>query len=108
MRIDGFGRFGCSLAALRELPVDVLGIDRSFVQGLGENEADDSAVEAVLALARALRLLVVAEGVVTERQAGIVEALGGTRASGPLFGDALPVERASALLERLGVRSAPD
>ena len=108
VRIDGFGRFGCSLAALRELPVDVLGIDRSFVQGLGENEADDSAVEAVLALARALRLLVVAEGVVTERQAGIVEALGGTRASGPLFGDALPVERASALLERLGVRSAPD
>jgi len=108
VRVDGFGREGCSLAALRELPVDLLGIDDAFVQGLGEDDADETAVEAVLAVARALRLLVVASGVVTERQAAMLEGLDCRRASGPLFGEAFPAGRAGALLERPGVRLGPN
>lgn len=108
VRVDGFGRGGCSLASLRELPVDVLGIDGAFVRGLGEDDADETAVEALLALARALRLLVVASGVGTERQAATLEGLGCRRASGPLFGEALPAERIGALLEVPGVLLGPN
>jgi EAL domain-containing protein (putative c-di-GMP-specific phosphodiesterase class I) len=108
VRVDGFGRGGCSLGALRDLPADLLGIDPSFVRGLGEDEADETAVEAVLALARALRLLVVAAGVTTEAQADALEALGCRRASGPFFGEAFPAARAGALLERPGVLLGPN
>ena len=106
--VDGFGRAGCSLDVLRQMPVDLLGIDDSFVQGLGEDDADETAVEAVLALARALRLVVVAGGVVAERQAEALEVLGCRRASGPLFGEAFPADRAGALLEGPGVRLGPN
>lgn len=101
--IDGFGRGGCSLAALREMPVELVGIDPAFVEGLGEDDGDETGVEAVLALARSLRLVAVAGGVATERQAEALEARGCRRASGPLFGIPLPAERAAALIDRPGV-----
>lgn len=105
--VDGFGRGGCSLAALREMPVELVGIDPSFVQGLGEDAADETGVEAVLALARSLRLVAVAGGVATERQAEALEARGCRRASGPLFGRPLPAGPAAALLDRPGVYPGP-
>jgi diguanylate cyclase (GGDEF)-like protein/PAS domain S-box-containing protein len=77
MSIDDFGTGYSSLAYLRRLPVDMLKIDRSFVDGLDGSDPDDtSVVEAILGLGHALRLDCVAEGIETRAQADILAGLG--------------------------------
>jgi len=83
--IDDFGTGYSSLAYLRKLPACELKIDRSFVLDL-ESSADARAVvDAVVKLAQALGLKVVAEGVETEAQAGVLRALGCDELQGYLY-----------------------
>ena len=63
--LDDFGTGYSSLSYLRNLQVDRIKIDRSFVQHLGEAQSSYSIVEAIIALARALNIDVTAEGVET-------------------------------------------
>jgi len=67
--IDDFGTGHSSLSYLRRLPVKFLKMDRSFVERVGIGSPDDDALaEAILAMARALQIDVIAEGVETEEQ----------------------------------------
>jgi diguanylate cyclase (GGDEF)-like protein len=88
--IDDFGTGHSSLARLRELPVEVLKVDRSFVDGLGTEREDSAVVAAILSLAHALGLHVVAEGVETPLQANQLSALGCPVAQGFLWSPAVP------------------
>lgn len=83
--VDDFGTGYASLAALKRFPADVLKIDRAFVEGLGRDPADASIVAAVVALARALGLEVVAEGVERPDQHAAVRELGCDLGQGFLF-----------------------
>jgi len=66
--IDDFGTGHSSLALLHKLPVDLLKIDQMFVAQLGDSEDARRIIETILGLARALGLLVIAEGIETEQQ----------------------------------------
>ena len=70
--LDDFGTGYSSLTLLRELPIDIIKIDKSFVRTLDQNQNDLTIVQAIIGLGINLGLLVVAEGVETARQARIL------------------------------------
>ena len=90
MAIDDFGTGFSSLAALKRLPVEVVKVDRSFVDGLGTDPEDSAIVASVLSLAHAMGLHVIAEGVETPLQASELVSLGCTVAQGFLWSPAVP------------------
>jgi diguanylate cyclase (GGDEF)-like protein/PAS domain S-box-containing protein len=90
LAIDDFGAGYSGLSYLRSCPVDVLGIDRAYVAGLGRDAADAALVRAVVAFARTLGLGVTAEGVETEAQLAALRALGCDYGQGILFAHPLP------------------
>jgi EAL domain-containing protein (putative c-di-GMP-specific phosphodiesterase class I) len=89
--IDDFGTGYSSLAYLRRFPIDVIKVDKGFVDGLGTDDSRAHAVvAAVIDLAHALELTAVAEGVETPQQVGILERLGCDVAQGYHFDRPLP------------------
>ena len=88
--IDDFGTGYSSLAYLTTLPISELKIDRSFIRNLGKQKEGTAVVTAIMALARSLRLRVVAEGVETSAQMEILARLGCVMMQGFLFSRALP------------------
>ncbi|HEU5301679.1 MAG TPA: bifunctional diguanylate cyclase/phosphodiesterase [Acidimicrobiia bacterium] len=88
--IDDFGTGYSSLAYLKRFPVEALKIDRSFVEGLGEDPESTAIVEAIVRLAQSLRLETVAEGVETESQARHLRDMGCNRIQGYLVARPAP------------------
>ncbi len=76
LAIDDFGTGESSLARLKQLPVKILKIDKSFVDGLGAFETDEAIVAAIVQLSKALGLVVLAEGVETPIQLQRIAELG--------------------------------
>ena len=92
LSVDDFGTGYSSLGYLSRFPVTEVKIDRAFVSGLGQDPGDEAIVRAIVAMASALGLSVVAEGVETEQQRDAIRALGVDRAQGWLWGKAIPGE----------------
>ncbi len=92
LAVDDFGTGYSSLGYLRRFPIDTLKIDQCFVQGLTAGPSDAALVKAIIAMAKSLRLRVVAEGVETEAQRLLLCRYGCFRWQGFLFSPALPAE----------------
>lgn len=96
--IDDFGTGYSSLAYLKELPVDVLKIDRSFVKDMCSNHQDAAIVRSTIELAHNLGLHVVAEGVEDGSISSLLERLGCDRAQGFHYSRPLPAAQLEAWL----------
>jgi diguanylate cyclase (GGDEF)-like protein/PAS domain S-box-containing protein len=88
--IDDFGTGYSSLSYLQQFPIDVLKIDKSFIDKLGGSENDDSLARAILRLGDALGMATVAEGIETQRQLEQLQALGCLLGQGFLLCRPLP------------------
>ena len=105
--VDDFGTGYSSLDSLRQLPVDTIKVDRTFVAGLGTEDKDRAIVEAVKSMADALGFSLVAEGIENADQLEALLALGCETGQGFLFSPPCPAEDATQLLAQNGNHAAP-
>ncbi|MFF8871859.1 putative bifunctional diguanylate cyclase/phosphodiesterase [Streptomyces massasporeus] len=96
--VDDFGTGYSSLRYLRDFPIDVLKIDKSFVDGLPEDPQQVALVEGIVHLADTLGLQVIAEGIEEQPQRELLALVGCRYGQGFLFARPLTVEQGEAML----------
>lgn len=96
--LDDFGTGYSSLQYLRKLPLDQLKIDQSFINDISTNSSDETIVHTIIAMARSLKLDVIAEGVETEEQRQSLLRHDCHHYQGYLFGKPLPADQFEASL----------
>ena len=101
IHMDDFGTGYSSLSVLRDLPLDVLKIDRSFVSDIGEVNGSAPIVQAIVELAKKLGFNTVAEGVETKEQAEFLRDIGVNALQGFYFSRPVPAEQLTAMLDKL-------
>lgn len=99
--LDDFGTGFSSLNYLKNLPVDAIKIDRTFVKDLSNSNADQAIASSIIALGKNLDMLIVAEGVETPEQAKFLIDNGCDLAQGYFYGRPLPAEQAEQFLTTL-------
>ena len=99
--IDDFGTQHSTLTRLRDLPAEVLKIDREFIDGLSTEPGDTAIVSSILSLAYAMGKHVIAEGVERRAQAAALLRMGCTVAQGYLFARPMPPEHVVPLLHQV-------
>jgi diguanylate cyclase (GGDEF)-like protein/PAS domain S-box-containing protein len=97
--IDDFGTGYSSLSYLKDLPVDVLKIDKAFIDSIALGAEDSALARAVLRLGQSLGLGIIAEGVETAEQANVLSSLGCPLAQGFLFARPVPEGELAASFE---------
>jgi len=105
--IDDFGTGFSSLAYIRNLPVTLLKIDRSFIQGIAENSKDATIVDTIIHLAKSLDIQVLAEGVETNQQLSLLQQMHCDFAQGFYFSKSLEAEKLKHWLEQYNQSNAP-
>ncbi|WP_229262069.1 putative bifunctional diguanylate cyclase/phosphodiesterase [Duganella guangzhouensis] len=98
--LDNFGTGYSSLAHLKHFGIDLLKLDHSFIQHLANDSGDLVMCEALIVMAHKLGLRVVAEGVETPAQSGLLAMAGCDYAQGFVYAGALPAEELTALAKR--------
>ncbi|MBL8302590.1 MAG: EAL domain-containing protein, partial [Ideonella sp.] len=107
LSLDDFGTGYSSLACLHELPVDCVKLDRSFVSRAETSDVHRVLIQATVLMAQTLQLRTVAEGVETQGQASLLQALGCQLAQGYLYSRPLGNEALQAWLRAEHGQRAP-
>jgi EAL domain-containing protein (putative c-di-GMP-specific phosphodiesterase class I) len=96
--LDDFGTGHASLTHLLTVPVDIIKIDKSFIDRLAPGDASEAIVEGLIGIAGKLNIRVVAEGIETEAQATHLQLLGCKLGQGYLFSHAVDKRATTSLL----------
>ena len=106
LAIDDFGTGYSSLSYLRELPIDVVKVDKSFVDGIAISAQRLALAEGIVQIARTLQLEVIAEGIESELQRDLLTSMGCQFGQGYLLAMPMDAQRAETLA-RIGSRTFP-
>lgn len=97
--IDDFGTGYSSLSVLRDLPIDRVKIDRSFIVDLPQSESQRAIVTAIVALSQVMRMAITVEGIERREQAELLQQLGCHEGQGYYFGHPMPFTALSRMLD---------
>ena len=98
--LDDFGTGFSSLSHVRNLPITCIKIDKTFIDGIGQNFKDENLIKAVLSLTDALEINTISEGVETEEQLRFLVAVGCKNIQGYYFFKPMPIEELQKLLKK--------
>ena len=107
LAIDDFGTGYSSLSYLRDLPIDVVKIDRSFVEGIADSDQRLALAEGIVQIARTLSLDVIAEGIETEVQRDLLSSMDCHYGQGFLLAMPMPLIEAEELARNGFIAAAP-
>jgi len=100
LAVDDFGTGFSAMSRIKDLPIKMVKIDRSFVRGIEPNSIGETIVRAIVTMARALDLYVVAEGVETEAEFDVLRQLQCDAIQGFYFSGPVPAEELEAVMVR--------
>jgi EAL domain-containing protein (putative c-di-GMP-specific phosphodiesterase class I) len=98
LAIDDFGTGYSSMSLMKQLPIDTIKIDRSFIRDLPDDSEDRAIAQAIISMGKALGMTVVAEGVETSEQEAFLRSHGCDEMQGFLFSKPLADEQLADLL----------
>jgi EAL domain-containing protein (putative c-di-GMP-specific phosphodiesterase class I) len=103
--VDDFGTGYSSIAYLRDLNIDIVKADRSFVEHIAEDPSHLRLLQGIVTVANALEIAVVAEGVETATQRNLLRDMGCRFAQGFYYSPAVTFDRVAAISAELEGRS---
>ena len=104
--MDDFGTGYSSLSYLRSFPFDKIKVDRIFISDLDTGNEHLVIVQAIISIARALGMITTAEGVETDSQLKLVEALGCDEVQGYFFSEPVTSDRIPKFMAELSAKNA--